>query len=84
MCTELVADALKNAAAATLVTPGAIGHSDRGSVHALIDIGAMVAGLDPRDAIICGTHRPVRGQQRAEIVLRDAQQRASQPNPRRG
>ena len=33
MRTELVADALRNAAATTVIEPGAIFHSDRGSVY---------------------------------------------------
>ena len=37
MRTELVATALKNAAATTMIEPDAIWHSDRGSVYASTD-----------------------------------------------
>ena len=45
MRTELVADALKNAAATTLIEPDAIWHSDRGSVYTPAQFRALVTGL---------------------------------------
>jgi transposase InsO family protein len=43
--TELVEDALKNAAATTLIEPDAIWHSDRGSVYTSTDFRALVKQL---------------------------------------
>ena len=45
MRTELVADALKNAAATTLIEPNAVFHTDGGSVYTSTDFRALVAGL---------------------------------------
>jgi putative transposase len=51
MRTELVTDALKNAAATTLIEPGAIWHSDRGSVYTSADFRALVASLGMRSSM---------------------------------
>ena len=52
MRTELVEDALKNAAATTLILPNAIWHSDRGSaVYTSADYRALVTGLGMRSEI---------------------------------
>ena len=51
MRTELVADALKNAAATTRIEPSAIWHSDRGSVYTSADFRALVAGLGMRSSM---------------------------------
>ncbi len=51
MRTELVADALKNAAATTLIEPDAIWHSDRGSVYTSADFRALVASLGMRSSM---------------------------------
>ena len=51
MRTELVADALKNAAATTLIEPDAVFHSDRGSVYTSTDFRALVAGLGMRSSM---------------------------------
>jgi transposase InsO family protein len=40
--TELVEDALKNAAATTLISPTAVFHTDRGSVYTSTDFRALV------------------------------------------
>ena len=45
MRTELVEDALKNAAATTVIEPDAIWHSDRGSVYTSADFRALVTSL---------------------------------------
>ena len=71
MRTKLVADALKNATATTLIEPDAIWHSDRGSVLHLGRFPGL--GDRPADAIIHGSHRRVLGQQYGRIVLLDAQ-----------
>jgi len=61
MRTELVADALKNAVATTLIETDAIWHSDRGC---RLHLGRVpYPGDRPRDAIIHGSHRRVLGQQ---------------------
>jgi len=73
MRTELVADALRNAAATTLVEPDAIWHSDRGSVYTSAESGA---GDRPGDAFFDGPHRRVLGQQHGREFLLDAQERA--------
>ena len=51
MRTELVADALKNAAATTLIEPDAVFHTDRGSVYTSTDFRALVAGLGMRSSV---------------------------------
>ena len=50
-CTELVADALLNAAATTLIEPDAIWHSDRGSVYTSAEFQALVTGLGMRSSM---------------------------------
>ena len=50
MRTELVADALRNAAATTLIEPDAIWHSDRGSVYTSAEFRALVTSLDMRSS----------------------------------
>ncbi|MET4782794.1 putative transposase [Glaciihabitans sp. UYNi722] len=51
MRTELVEDALKNAAATTVIHPHAIWHSDRGSVYTSADFRALVARLGMRSSM---------------------------------
>ena len=51
MRTELVAQALKNAAATTLIEPDAIFHSDRGSVYTSAEYRALVTGLGMRSSM---------------------------------
>jgi len=51
MRTELVADALKNAAATTLIEPDAVFHTDRGSVYTSTDFRALAAGLGVRSSM---------------------------------
>ena len=51
MRSELVADALKNAAATTLIEPDAVFHTDRGSVYTSTDFRALVAGLGMRSSM---------------------------------
>jgi transposase InsO family protein len=51
MRTELVADALKNAAATTLIEPDAVFHTDRGSVYTSTDFRALAAGLGMRSSV---------------------------------
>jgi putative transposase len=51
MRTELVADALKNAAATTVIAPDAIWHSDRGSVYTSADFRALVTSLGMRSSM---------------------------------
>ena len=51
MRTELVATALKNAAATTLIEPLAIFHSDRGSVYTSADYRALVKDLGMRSSM---------------------------------
>jgi len=51
MRTELVADALRNAAATTVIEPRAIFHSDRGSVYTSADYRALVKDLDMRSSM---------------------------------
>ena len=51
MRTELVEDALKNAAATTLIEPGAIFHSDRGSVYTSADYRALINSLGMRSSM---------------------------------
>ena len=51
MRTELVATALKNAAATTLIEPGAVFHSDRGSVYTSADYRALVKELEMRSSM---------------------------------
>ena len=51
MRTELVANALKNAAATTLIEPDAIWHSDRGSVYTSAEFRALVTGLGMRSSM---------------------------------
>jgi putative transposase len=51
MRTELVEDALKNAAATTLILPGAIWHSDRGSVYTSAGYRTLVIGLGMRSSM---------------------------------
>jgi putative transposase len=51
MRTELVEDALKNAAATTQIEPLAIWHSDRGSVYTSADFSALVTGLGMRSSM---------------------------------
>lgn len=51
MRTELIATALKNAAATTLIEPGAVFHSDRGSVYTSADYRALVKDLGMRSSM---------------------------------
>ena len=51
MRSELVADALKNAAATTLIEPDAVFHTDRGSVYTSTDFRALAAGLGMRSSM---------------------------------
>ena len=51
MRTELVADALRNAAATTRIGPLAIWHSDRGGVYPATDFRALLTGLGPSDRL---------------------------------
>jgi putative transposase len=51
MRTELVADALRNAAATTLIEPDAIWHSDRGSVYTSAEFRALVSSLGMRSSM---------------------------------
>ena len=51
MRTQLVEDALKNAAATTLIEPDAIWHSDRGSVYTSADSRALVTSLGMRSSM---------------------------------
>lgn len=51
MRTELVADALRNAAATTVIESRAIFHSDRGSVYTSADYRALVKDLDMRSSM---------------------------------
>jgi transposase InsO family protein len=51
MRTELVADALKNAAATTLIEPDAIWHSDQGSVYTSAGFRALVTRLGMRSSM---------------------------------
>jgi len=51
MRTELVAQALKNAAATTLIEPDAIFHSDRGSVYPSAEYRTLVTGLSMRSSM---------------------------------
>jgi putative transposase len=51
MRTELVENALKNAAATTLIQPQAIWHSDRGSVYTSHDFRALVGRLGMRSSM---------------------------------
>ena len=50
MRTELVADALRNAAATSVIEPQAIFHSDRGSVYTSADYRALVKDLGMRSS----------------------------------
>ena len=51
MPTELVADALKNAAQTTHIEPDAIWHFDRGSVYTSADLRALVKRLGMRSSM---------------------------------
>lgn len=51
MRTELVADALRNAAATTVIEPDAIFHSDRGSVYTSAEYRKLVTGLGMRSSM---------------------------------
>ena len=51
MRTELVADALGNAASTSVIEPGAIFHSDRGSVYTSASYRALVVGLGMRSSM---------------------------------
>ena len=51
MRTELVADALRNAAATSIIEPSAIFHSDRGSVYTSAEYRALVAGQGMRSSM---------------------------------
>jgi transposase InsO family protein len=51
MRTELVADALTNAAATSLIEPWAIFHSDRGSVYTSADYRALINDLGMRSSM---------------------------------
>lgn len=51
MRTELVTDALRNAAATTVIEPQAIFHSDRGSVYTSGDYRELVKDLDMRSSM---------------------------------
>jgi transposase InsO family protein len=51
MRTELVEDALKNAAATTFIEPKAIFHSDRGSVYTSADYRKLVTSLGMRSSM---------------------------------
>jgi len=51
MRTELVADALKNAAATTVIEPLAVFHSDRGSVYTSADYRKLIKALGMRSSM---------------------------------
>lgn len=51
MRTELVANALRNAAATTVIAPGAIFHSDRGSVYTSTQYRALIKALGMRSSM---------------------------------
>ena len=51
MRTELVADTLRNAATTSVMEPGAIFHSDRGSVYTSAGYRALVTGLEMRSSM---------------------------------
>jgi transposase InsO family protein len=51
MRTELVADALGDAAATTLIEPHAICHPDRGSVYTSAEFRALMIGLEMRSSL---------------------------------
>lgn len=51
MRTELVADALRNAAATTVIEPMGVFHSDRGSVYTSADYRALVKDLGMRSSM---------------------------------
>ncbi len=51
MRTELVENALRNAAATTLIGADAIWHSDRGSVYTSASFRALVTGLGMRSSM---------------------------------
>jgi putative transposase len=51
MCTELVADALRNAAATTRIEPDAIWHFHRGSVYTSAEFWALVTSLGMRSSM---------------------------------
>lgn len=51
MRTELVEEALKNAAATTVIEPLAIFHSDRGSVYTSADYRALITNLGMRSSM---------------------------------
>ncbi|MCW2798496.1 MAG: integrase [Nocardioides sp.] len=74
MRTELVADALKNAAATTRSEPLAIWHSGSGQ---RLHLGRFQGpGDPPGHAIVDGTNRRVLGQQHGRIVLLSSVKRA--------
>jgi putative transposase len=77
MRTELVADALENAAATTQIEPGAIWHSNRGGVYTSTDFGALVTSLGMRPSMGRGR---VLAQQHGRIFPLDAEERAGVPN----
>ena len=51
MRTELVATALKNAAATTAIKPDALWHSDRGSIYTSADFRTLVTSLGMRSSM---------------------------------
>ena len=51
MRTELVADALRNAAATTFIEPNAIWHSDRGSVYTSAEFRGLMTGRGMRSSM---------------------------------
>lgn len=66
MRTELVAAALTNAAATTLFEPGAILHSDRGSVYTSRSYRRLVAALGMRSSM--GRTGAAKNKARQDIV----------------
>ena len=82
MRTELVADALKNAAATTVIKPSAIFHSSAlAPPWQRLHIGRLPA-LDqgPRDAFIDGPHRSLLGQRDGRIVFLSIEKRTRLPD----
>ena len=75
MRTELVADALRNAAATSIIEPSAIGPGKR------LHLGRLPgAGDRPRDAVLDGQNRCVLGQRDGRIVLLRAEERTRLSN----
>lgn len=82
MRTELVADALKNAAATTLIETDAIWHSDRNSVYTSAEFRALVTSLGMRSSMgrtgVCWDCETINASGR--IVLFRAEERTRLPH----